>query len=55
MNSLTIFQITISVMFLIVFLGYCLYTLAYIFSGRSVIDERLKRYGSVAGQSGELR
>jgi hypothetical protein len=55
MNGLTLFQITISVAFLIAFMGYCVYTLAYVISGRSVIDERLKRYASVAGQAGEVR
>lgn len=50
MNGLVILQISLTILFLIAFLSYALHILRYVFSDRSVIDERLRRYGRVTGR-----
>jgi hypothetical protein len=55
MNGSDILQIGILTLFFIAFLAYGLHILAYIFGDRYVIDERLKRYGSVVGLPSETQ
>jgi hypothetical protein len=50
MKGLMILQLSLTVLFLVAFLGYGLFILCYVFSDRSVIDERLRRYGRVTGR-----
>jgi hypothetical protein len=50
MNGLMILQLSVTVFFLIAFLGYAFHILSYIFGDRSVIDERLRRYGRITGR-----
>jgi hypothetical protein len=48
MNSSDLIQIGIISSFFIAFLGYGFHLLTYAFGDRSIIDERLRRYGRVA-------
>ncbi|OGO17769.1 MAG: hypothetical protein A2Z14_06830 [Chloroflexi bacterium RBG_16_48_8] len=55
MNGLAMLQLGLSAMVLTIFLGYAFHILAYVFGYRSVIDERLKRYGRATEGSGDMR
>jgi hypothetical protein len=44
MNGLQIVQIGIIAMFLVGFIAYALGVMTYIFSDKSIVDERLQRY-----------
>ena len=51
MNTYEILLMGLLIVILAIFLGYTFQILAYIFGVRSVIDERLRRYGSPTGGS----
>jgi hypothetical protein len=44
MNSLQIVQLALGGMFLMGFMAYTFGVISYIFSDRSIVDERLQRY-----------